>query len=577
MHSNLCRTTSKIVSLAKLGRISCARKVFDNIPDRDVVSWNAMLSSYTQMGLYPEALSLFQHMRVSNTNPDQFSFTATLNACAGINDVQNGAKLHALILVLGYQSSLPVNNSLIDMYGKCLEPSSASKVFKEVNETNEVTWCSLLYAYTNTGQFNMANEVFRVMPNRVTIAWNIMIAGHAKHGEIELCLSLFKEMRENMSLPDQWTLSALMNACAESSELIYGCMVHAFVIKIGWRSAVEAKNSILSFYAKVGCQSHAIKEFESTGMLSQVSWNAIIDAYMKTGDTEEAFNVFQRAPEKNVVSWTSMITGMVHGCVIHYGFHAYVYVCNGLVNMYAKCGDIEGSIRAFSEILYKDLVSWNALLFGFGMHGLASEALQLYDHMIASGTKPDKVTFIGLLITCSHAGLIEKGRMFFESMESVYGLSYEMDHVACMVDMLGRGGYLKEAEELAKKLSNAVRSKTSSSEAMLGACYVHGDVELGTYLGEDLKTSEPKKETSFVLLSNLYCASGKWKEAEMVRKAMMDQGVKKLPGCSWIRVKNEVAAFVAGNNSHPSMGKISEILHYLEFEMRNPCFNSFKN
>ncbi|KAJ0034896.1 hypothetical protein Pint_25017 [Pistacia integerrima] len=279
------------------------------MPDRDVVSWNAMLSSYTQMGLYPEALSLFQHMRVSSTNPDQFSFTATLNACAGVNDVQNGAKLHALILVLGYQSSLPVNNSLVDMYGKCLEPSSASKVFKEMNETNEVTWCSLLYAYTNTGQFNMANEVFRVMPNRVTIAWNIMIAGHAKHGEIEVCLSLFKEMRENMCLPDQWTLSALMSACAESSELIYGCMMHAFVIKIGWRSAVEAKNSILSFYAKVGCQSHAIKEFESTGMLSQVSWNAIIDAYMKTGDTEEAFNVFQLAPEKNVVSWTSMITG----------------------------------------------------------------------------------------------------------------------------------------------------------------------------------------------------------------------------------------------------------------------------
>lgn len=619
MHSNLYRTTSKIVSLARLGQISCARQLFDYMQDRDVVSWNAMLSSYTQMGLFPEALSLFQQMRVSHVNPDQFSFTATLNACAGLNDIQNGTRLHALVLVFGYESSLPVNNSLVDMYGKCSKPCSANKVFKEMNERNEVTWCSMLYAYTNTGQFNLANEVFCVMPNRVTIAWNIMIVGHAKYGEIELCLSLFKEMRENLFLPDQWTLSALMNACAESSEAKYGYMVHAFVIKTGWSSAVEAKNSILSFYAKLGNQSHAIKEFESTGMLSQVSWNAIIDAYMKKGDIEEAFSVFQRAPEKNVVSWTSMITGyarnsneeqalsffvemiknclcpddftfgavlhacsslavlglgsMVHGCVVHYGFQAYVYVGNGLVNMYAKCGDIEGSIRAFSEILDKDLVSWNAMLYGFGMHGLASEALQLYNHMIASGTKPDKVTFIGLLITCSHVGLIEEGRMFFESMESIYGLSYEIDHVACMVDMLGRGGYLKEAEELANKHSGAVCGKTSSSEALLGACYVRGDVEFGTNLGEDLRSSEPKKEMSFVLLSNLYCASGKWKEAEMVRKAMVDQGIQKLPGCSWVQVRNDVAAFVAGNNSHPSMGKIFEILHSLEFEIRNPCFS----
>ncbi|KAK1591181.1 hypothetical protein Q3G72_003570 [Acer saccharum] len=593
MHLNLHRITSKIVTLGKCGRITCARKLFDEMPHRDAVAWNAMLSSYSQLGNHREALSLFHRMRISNTKPDHFSFTATLSACAGLNNLQNGAKIHALVIIFGYRCSLPVNNSLIDMYGKCLEPCSANKVFQETNEKNEVTWCSLLFAYTNTGQFNMAKEVFHTMPKRVTISWNIMIVGHAKYGEIELCLSLFREMRETSCAPDQWTLSALMNACGELSEMSCGYMVHAFVIKTGWSAAVEAKNSIISFYAKLGSQSNAIKEFESIGMLSQVSWNAIIDAYMKTGDTHEAFNVFKRAPEKNVVSWTSMITGyarngdgeqalsffvdmmrnclcpddftfgavlhacsslavlghgrMVHGCVIYYGFHAHVYVGNGLVNMYAKCGDIEGSSLACSEILDKDLVSWNAMLFGFGMHGLASQALQLYDHMVASGTKPDKATFISLLITCSHSGLVEKGREIFESMRSIYGLPCEMEHVSCMVDMLGRAGYLTEAKELANKHSEAgSANNTSSREALLGACTVHGNIELGTHLGEDLKILEPQKEMSFVLLSNLYCASGKWKEAEMVRKAMADQGVKKMPGCSWIEVRNEVTAFVAG-------------------------------
>ncbi|KAL5782388.1 hypothetical protein ACOSP7_007417 [Xanthoceras sorbifolium] len=620
MHSNLHHITSKIATLAKCGRITCARKLFDEMPHRDAVAWNAMLSSYSQLGIHREALSLFHRMRISNTKPDHFSFTATLSACAGLNNLQNGAKLHALVIVLGYRCSLPVSNSLIDMYGKCFQPCSASKVFQETNDKNEVTWCSLLFAYANTGQLNMANEVFHMMPKRVTIAWNIMIVGHAKYGEIELCLSLLREMQATSGSPDQWTLSALMNACDESSEMLCGHMVHAFVIKTGWSAAVEAKNSIISFYAKLGCQSDAIKEFESIGMLSQVSWNAIIDAYMKTGDTREAYNVFQCAPEKNVVSWTSMITGysrngngeqalrffvdmvknclcpddftfgavlhacsslavlghgsMVHGCVIHYGFHAYVYVGNGLVNMYAKCGDIERSSRAFSEILDKDLVSWNAMLFGFGMHGLASQALQLYDHMVASGTKPDKATFIGLLITCSHSGLIEKGREIFEWMGSIYKIPYEIEHVACMVDMLGRAGYLIEAKELANKHSEAgAAGKTSSHEALLGACTVHGDVELGTYLGEDLKISEPRKEMSFVLLSNLYCASGKWKEAEMVRKYMAERGVKKMPGCSWIEVRNEVRPFVAGtcNYFHPSyMEETCKMLHYLEFEMKYP-------
>ncbi|KAK9289038.1 hypothetical protein L1049_017509 [Liquidambar formosana] len=341
------------------------------------------------------------------------------------------------------------------------------------------------------------------------------------------------------------------------------------------------------------------------------------------GDTHQAFLAFQRAPEKNVISWTSMITGyarnghgeqafsffvdmisyrlkpddftfgavfhacsilvmlgqgrMVHACAIHYGFHAYVYVANGLVNMYAKCGDIEGSSRAFDDICSKDLISWNAMLFGYGLHGHASQALRLYEEMVASGIKPDKVTFIGLLMTCSHSGLIEKGRVIFESMWSGYGLPHEWDHVACMVDMLGRGGYLAEARELANNYSGTVSGKTSSSEALLGACFAHGDVRTGMFLGEDLKILDPQKDMNYVLLSNLYCACGQWKEAEMVRMAMADQRVKKKPGYSWIEVGNKMAAFVAGDHSNPYMDELCKILYFLEFEMRSPCFIGFGN
>ncbi|PON52275.1 Tetratricopeptide-like helical domain containing protein [Trema orientale] len=584
MHTELFRITSKIVAYGKSGQIAHARKMFDGMSQRDSVAWNAMLASYSQLGRYQEALSLFWSMRVVDTKPDHFTFTATLSACAGSCQLRNGTKIHALILVLGFQSYLPINNALIDMYGKCLSPSTATRVFEEMNLRNEMTWCSLLFAHTKSCQFELAQELFAVLPKRVRIAWNTMIAGYARYGEVESCLALLKEMLEDSCWPDQWTFSSLISACTESSEHFYGSMVHSFIIKSGWSSAAEAVNSLLTFYAELGCRGDAMKVIESIGTLSQVSWNAMIDAHMKLGATNEAFLAFQRAPEKNIVSWTSMISGyarnghceqavsffvsmmrndlkpddfaigavlhacsslgvlghgkMVHGCILRNGFHAYVYVGNGIVNMYAKSGDLEGSIRAFGEIPNKDLVSWNAMLFAFGLHGQHNHALKFYKEMVATGVKPDKVTFIGLLMTCSHSGLIEESREFYEIMRSVYGLSLEIDHVACMVDMLGRGGYIAEAKELANKYLGTGFSDLSSFEALLGACSAHRDVVSGSYLGKALKDLEPHKEMSYVLLSNLYCASGQWKEAEMVRKAMLDEGVKKMPGCSWIEFNN---------------------------------------
>lgn len=622
MRSYLFRTTSKIVGLARSGRICDARKLFDEIPERDSVAWNAMLAAYSHLGLYQQTLSLFGRMRISHSKPDNFSYSAAINACAGALHLRFGTKIHALVVVSGYQSSLPVANSLIDMYGKCLNPDDARKVFDEMAASNEVTWCSLLFAYANScDRFGMALELFRSMPERVEIAWNIMIAGHARCGEVEACLRLFKEMCGSLYQPDQWTLSALMNACAESMELLYGCMVHGFVIKSGWSSAVEVKNSILSFYAKLECHNDAMKVFTSFGAFNQVSWNAIIDAHMKVGDTQKALLAFQQAPEKNIVSWTSMIAGytrngcgelalskfldmtrnsvqlddlvagavlhacaslailahgkMVHSCIIRLGLDKYLFVGNSLINMYAKCGDIEGSGLAFLGILEKDLVSWNSILFAFGLHGRANEAICLFREMVACGVEPDGVTFTGLLMTCSHLGLIDEGFAFFRSMSLEYGLSHGMDHVACMVDMLGRGGYVAEARILAQKYSKTSRDRTNSFEVLLGACYAHGDLGTGSSVGEHLKNLEPEKEVGYVLLSNLYCASGQWKEAEIVRKEMADQGVKKkVPGSSWIEIRNVVTAFVSGNNSYPYMADISKILYLLELEMRHTWPNN---
>lgn len=618
MQSYLVQVTNRLKNLARAGHIVYARKLFDEMPYRDLVAWNSMLSSYSHLGLYQDALSLFHYMRITDIRPDHFTFTSTLSACAGADELRYGQKVHALVVVFGYHHSLPVNNALIDMYGKCLSPCSAGRVFEELGLRNEVSWCSLVFAYVNADEINAAYSVLNSMPKKVDIAWNTMIAGCARLGDIKLCFSLFKDMLEDLCDPDQWTLSALMSVCGEAREFLSGCVLHAYIVKSGWALAVEANNSILSFYAKLSHYDGVVKMLESVEYCTQVSCNAIIDAYMKIGETQKAFYAFEEVPDKNIVSWTSMVSGyarngqgvealqffrdmirnalqpnsfslgavlhacsilatlghgsMVHCCSFRIGFHTTAYVGNGVVNMYAKCGDIEGSYKAFNDILVKDIVSWNLILLAYGMNGWASKALQVQEEMVASGVKPDKVTFTGLLMTCSHSGLVDKGCALLKSMCSDYGLSPDLDHVTCVVDMLGRGGYLKEAREVANLYLGKDSMEIRSHEPLFGACSSHGNAAMGEELGEALKSLEPQNAISYVVLSNLYCASGRWKEAEIVRKTMSDQGVMKMPGCSWIELRNEVTTFVAGGvSSHPCMDGLDSTIYILEYQMKNPC------
>ncbi|KAL1548516.1 pentatricopeptide repeat-containing protein, mitochondrial isoform X1 [Salvia divinorum] len=616
MRSHLVEITSKITAIAKSGSISRARKLFDELLHRDTIAWNAMVSGYLHLGLYQEAQSLFNSMRSSNVKPDHFTCTAVLSTCAALKDYKSGEMLHALVVVSGCNLSMPVNNALIDMYGKCLRAREANAVFSEMERRDEVSWCSLLFAYSNDGFLEESRSVFHDMPVKVVIAWNTIIAGYAKKGKVQWCLCFFKKMLEESFSPDQWTLSAVLNACVETSEPCYGRMLHGFIIKSGWSSAVEVSNSAISFYTNIGEKHEVLEVVQAVGMCSDVSWNAIIDAYMKIGDLHEAHLVFQHMPEKNLISWTSMISGymrngrgecaltyfidmmrnrirpddialgatlhacsnlamlghgrMVHGCVIRYGFHAQAYVGNGLVNMYGKCGDICSSYRAFAEISEKDLISWNTMLFAFGLHGHSSQALGILEEMVASGMKPDNVTFIGLLMTCNHLGLINEGHFFFESMTSRYGVSPEIEHVACVVDMLGRAGQLERAKEIADKYAESKNVSVGSLEALFGSYSSQGCVKMGAEIAEQLQLVKPGDEMSYVVLSNMYSASGQWRRAETLRKAMADRGIKKMPGCSWVEVSNQVAAFVAGSNSCLYKDDMHMMLSVLGFDMRFP-------
>lgn len=506
------------------------------------------------------------------------------------------------------------------MYGKCFCPSEAKKVFELIDERNEVSWCSLLHGLVISELLDEACAVFDDMPDRNLIAWNVMIMGFASSDYPEMSICLFKEMSMLGFKGDVLTFTSLVNSCTELSESSFGQMIHSLIIKNGWACTVEVSNSLLSFHSKFSYHLDAIRIFQSMETRSQVSWNTMIDAHMKLGNIEEALRLFQASPEANIVSWTSMVAGfarngygeealqyfanmqrnlhlpdqftlgavlhacaaltvlgnglMVHGCAIRHGFEQFVYVANGLVNMYAKCGDIRSSRKVFDEMKARDLVSWNAMLFGLAAHGWAEKALNLFEAMIASSSAvlPDKLTFLGLLLACCHSGLVEEGMDFLSNMESVHGISPDANHLTCVADMLLRAGYLGQASNL---LDVIEEKHIGYCEALLSGSTVHGDMRLGKKAGERLMGMEPEKEVGYVMLSNLYCFSGQWNDAEKVRKTMGEKGVKKAPGCSWIEVRDMLMVFVSGVSSSSRMVDLQNMLTVLESEMRNPCFVSF--
>lgn len=612
MVMDLFAATSRVVSLARSGAIAAARRLFDSMPSRDTVAWNAMMACYSRHGLPAEALSLFSAMRASGAEPDAFSLTAALNAAASARDLRRGEQLHALAVALALPAASPVSNALIDMYGKCSLPSSARLVFAQMGEPNEVSWCSLLSAYASSGWLQQARHLFDEMPSRNASAWNALMGGYTHHGEVESAASLFTEMAAHGVRGDIWTFSGLTAACAELEDPWLGFSLHGLVVKSGWSSAVEIGNSIISFYARLNLAVDAQKVFDALPTKTQVSWNAAMDAHMRAGGVAAALRLFWAAPARNAISWTAVIGGMArngrseqalrffaamvgcglppdeltftpvlqacaelallqhgraaHGGLLCRGFHGDVFIANGLINMYAKCGDVDSSIRAFLGAACRDLVSWNTLLLGLSLHGRAAEAVAAYEEMAEEELAPDGYTFAGLLMGCSHAGLVEQGSALFAALGVLAG----EDHAACVVDMLGRAGRLAEAAELVARWPAA-----PLREALRGACGRLGAERAA--VAEELLRSHPMDEeeaAAYVALSNVCCSGGLWEAAAEVRKAMAARGVRKPPGRSWVEARGKVEAFFAGGLEGlllPEMEAVLATLRSLESEMRNPC------
>ncbi|KAL4184427.1 hypothetical protein AMTRI_Chr10g225560 [Amborella trichopoda] len=520
-----------------------ARKVFDRILERDVVSWSSMVSGYAHNGRTIQAIETFSEMSLRGVEIDSVTLLGVTQAFSNVGSLKQGKLIHGYLLRRGISIDWSVENSLISLYINC-------------------------------GCLDSAHKLFSVMPEKSVVLWNKMVTIYAQNGLYEEALRLFSQMMRQGFGPDSFTFAVSFSSCANLGNFVLGSQAYCVVIKTGFESNEFVHNSLIDMHCKCGFVCDAWKIFENIEDKGLVAWNSMICGYGQNGNSVEAITLFDRMlreyPEPNRVTFLSAIQACSHlgflekGRWIHqksitHGFDNDSYVSTSLIDMYAKCGDIEMARKVFENMREKNVVSWSAMIAGYGMHGYLAKAISLFKKMEGSCVKPNTVTFVSMLSASSHSGSVETGWFYFVSMKRDYQIIPILEHYACMVDLLSRAGQLDDAYEFIA--SCPVKPNASMWGALLGGCKIYQRMDLIKDIQKHILELEPENDGYYVLLSNIYADSGRWEDFGRLRTMMKDMGIKKAPGYSLVEMNGKAHKFVAGDTSHP---KLEEVMRFLE-------------
>lgn len=537
---------------AKCKRIGDACLIFELMPRRNLVSWNAMIAGYALAGDCSGTFWHLNRMEDEGARPDEATFASLLSLLGDPKYYGLTLQIHAKILKHGRASDTIAYNAAITAYSDCGSIKDAERVFDDMEDARDL------------------------------VSWNSMLAAYASHDLGYLAVKLFVEMQEFGIKQDMYTYTSVLSACFDQEQLYQGKSLHGLVIKSGLEHAIPVSNALIAMYLKSSDKSteDAIKQFESMQFKDGVSWNSILTGFSQNGLSEEALKFFGQMRSTHFkidhYAFSAVLRScsdlavlelgrQIHALVLKLGFELNDFVASSLMFMYSKCGIIEDSRKAFEEAQKDSTIIWNSIIFGYAQHGQGKIALELFSQMQEMKVKPDHITFVGILSACSHIGLVEEGSKILRSMESVYGVALQMEHYACGVDLYGRAGCLDEAKALIDSMP--LEPDAMVWKTLLGACRMYGNIELASYIARILLVLEPEEHCIYVLLSNILASHGRWDEIAKIKRVMRDKGVRKVPGWSWIEVKNKVHAFNAGDRSHPQTIEIYEKLGELMEEI----------
>ncbi|KAJ0606098.1 putative tetratricopeptide-like helical domain superfamily [Helianthus annuus] len=468
-------------------------------------------------------------------------------------------------------------------------------------------------ACSNTNLINHAISVFSHKSFKNTHLYNTMIKTLLTHSRVKDAIFVYKEAKLDGLSPDCYTFPVLLKGVVRAGDrgLIMGKMVHCEAICYGFRWNVYVRVELVRMYVNCGCVYGARKVFDEMFVRDVAVWNAMVSGYCKVGEVERARALFDVMPERNVVSWTALIAGYaqanrpseavdvfsrmemdgvipdevtmvavlsacaqlgalelgerIHEYINKHRLHKSVSLYNTLIDMYAKSGNINKAVEVFETMKDRCVITWTTVIAGLALHGLGKQALDMFTRMEKAHVKPNDVTLISVLSACSHGGLVESGRWYFNNLFQKYGIEPRIEHYGCMIDLLGRAGCLLEAQELLNRMPFEPNAAIWGS--LLAASRLYGNVELGQLAVRHLVKLEPNNSRNFLLLSNMYASGGHWNESRLTRKVMRDSGVKKISGSSCVELNSRVHEFVSGDSSHPQSERIYEVLSMLSRQM----------
>ncbi|KAG6657445.1 pentatricopeptide repeat-containing protein At4g39530 [Carya illinoinensis] len=542
--------TNVLIDLyAKCGKVHTARKIFDKVVVKNIISWTTMIAGYMQNSFNLEAMKLFAEMARLGWKPDGFACTSILTSCGSLEALENGRQVHAYTIKANLEYDDFVKNGLIDMYAKCSSLTDAKRVFDAMADHN-------------------------------VVSYNAMIEGYSREEKLNEALDLFHQMRCRLFPPSLLTFVSLLGVSTTLFTLELSKQIHSLIIKYGASLDVFAGSALIDVYSKCSCIRDARFVFEEITERDIVVWNAMFCGYTQQLENEEALKLYSELQlsrqRPNEFTFAALITAasnlaslqhgqQFHNQVIKVGVDSEPFVTNSLVDMYAKCGSMEEAWKTFNSTVWRDVVCWNSMISAYSHHGEVDEALQVFERMIKEGIRPNYVTFVGVLSACSHAGLVEDGLRHFESMVD-FGIEPGTEHYACIVSLLGRAGKLFEAKEFIEKMP--IKPAAVVWRSLLSACRVAGNVDMGRYAAEMAISIDPTDSGSYILLSNIFASKDMWVDVKRLRERMDFNGVVKEPGSSWIELNKDVYTFIAKDTSHAEADLIYSVLDNIILQIK---------
>ncbi|XP_010432866.1 PREDICTED: pentatricopeptide repeat-containing protein At4g04370-like [Camelina sativa] len=531
--SDIAAVNSLLNLYCKCDRVGDAKDLFDQMEQRDMVSWNTMVSGFAFVGDMTEILKLLYRMSDDGLRPDQQTFGASVSVSGTMCDLDMGRMLHCQIVKTGFDVEMHLRTALITMYLKCGEEEASYRVLETI-------------------------------PDKDFVCWTVMISGLMRLGRAEKALVMFSEMLNSGLDLSSEAIASVVASCAQLGSFDLGASVHGYILRQGYTLDTPALNSLVTMYAKCGHLDKSLVIFEQMKGRDLVSWNAIISGYAQNGDLckalllfeEMKFRTVQRVDSLTVVSLLQACSSsgalqvgrLIHCIVIRSFISPCSLVDTALVDMYSKCGYLEAAQRCFSLISRKDVVSWGTLIAGYGFHGKGDIALEFYSEFLRSGMEPNHVIFLAVLSSCSHNGMVQQGLKIFSSMVRDFGVEANYEHLACVVDLLCRAKRVEDAFKFYKE--NFMKPSIDVLGIILDACRANGITEVEDIICQDMIELKPVDAGHYVRLGQSFAAMKRWDEVSESWIQMRSLGLKKLPGWSKIEINRKTITFFMNHTSH---------------------------